>query len=471
MRNRLIGFSFLFLLLTYLSNQVSAQTSITATINALDTQAFPRMEAYLDVFDSDGNFVFDLLPDQVHLIEDNETISITNLRLIRPGVQFAVAISTGPALGKRNNKGISRYELVIESLRHWAKSRIGSTLDDWSLIITYGPVISHTTQAPEWLAILDSDTVDARSATPSLDCLARGIELVSDPLARPGMGRAVLFITPPPEERWGAQLENLTAQATDQGIPIFVWMVAPDDALSVKAAGPLVKMAKQTGGTFIMYTGEETLQDLETYLEPLRYTYLVEYQSVVKTNGAHWMAVQLQSGIKIIESNQQEFNIQIQPPQPAFVSPPIQIRRLLLPNEQLEDAKALTTMQYSPAEQVIQVVFDFRDGHKRPIVHSILYVDSIPVDENKVAPFDQFNWQLSGFTSSGVHQLYVQATDASGLTGKSIEIPVSVIVEEPVSNLSPQLSSRVPVLLGIVVVMACVAWIYVKVSRRQGIAP
>jgi len=67
----------------------------------------------------------------------------------------------------------------------------------------------------------------------------------------------------------------------------------------------------------------------------------------------------------------------------------------------------------------------------RPITYSALFVDGVLADENLEPPFDQFTRNLEGFTADGTYQLQVQARDAMGLEGASVQIPVNLTVEMP----------------------------------------
>ena len=180
---------------------------------------------------SEGIFLHDLQVEHIRILENEKPASVTSIRELRPGVQFVVALNPGPSMGVRNSQAISRYDQVKEALRSWALNRQGSTLDDLSLQITNGPGITHVSDSTEFLNALEVDQVDARTAEPDLDILFQAITLAADTTPRKGMGRAVLFITPPPDTQSITSLENIFAQAKGQGITIFVWMVASSGSL------------------------------------------------------------------------------------------------------------------------------------------------------------------------------------------------------------------------------------------------
>lgn len=469
MHNRLRGawiprVALLTIILLLLAAPADAQGGLSVFLSAPDTANFPRIHAYLDVHDAQGEFVHDLQAEQVQMIEDEQTLPVSQLRELRTGVQVVVAINPGPSFAIRNPKAISRYDILKDALSSWAGGRSGSTIDDWSLVITNGPAVSHSPDPAQWLAGLASEKVDARAAKPSLDILFRAIGLASDPLPRPGMGRAVLFITPPPEGQADQSLTNLTAQAQKQGIPIFIWMVSSRGAFATQSVKGLMALAEATGGKFFTFTGEETLPSPEEYLEPLRYIYQLEYSSNAKSGGIHQLKALVNTESEHAESNTQGFEIDLQPPEPAFISPPLKLIRRSPPEEdralQGSSGRMSNSLQtdadalFPAQEETLRVVFDFPDGRQRSIVRSALLVDGQVVDENLQPPFDQFTWSLDAYQEDGIHQLQVQVTDALGLTGSSIEMPVQVIVERRSSNPLEAYQKNLPMLAALVAVLA-----------------
>lgn len=417
-----------------------------------DVNSFPQISVYLDVHDSAGNFLHGLTAEQVSIIEDGNALPVAQIKELQPGAQLVVAINPGQSFAIRNNKAISRYDLVKTKLRAWARSRLGSNLDDWSLLITNGPSISHVADPARWLEAFDEDQSDSRTYIPDLDVLARSISLAADPTIRPGMGRAVLFITAPLENATDQVFEDLTTQAQQHRIAIFVWMVASPGALTTRSAEQLRGLAEKTHGQFFPFTGDEELPSPEVYLTTLRPIYWMSYHSKVTSAGQHQIMARVLYSTVATDSEIQSYEINIQPPQPALVSPPFKIVRTP-PEEDGSDSGAEANVLL-PDEQLIQVVFDFPDGRKREIVNSILYINGEAVDENRQAPFDQFTWDLSAYTNDSVVQLRVQATDDLGLTGSTIEVPVQISVEYPPSDNWNALQKTIPLLATLATLLA-----------------
>jgi hypothetical protein len=281
------------------------------------------------------------------------------------------------------------------------------------------------------------------------------------------MGRAVLFVTPPIEGQDIQAIENILAQTEPLRIPIYVWMVASPGAYSAQSLEFLEQIAVQTGGEFFIYTGEETLPDPEEYLEPLRYTYYLTYDSAVKNSGGHELSVRIMVDGERIESNTQNFDLDILPPQPAFVSPPLKIDRLLTSSDQSVDPESQIEADWEPQEYNLQVIFDFPDGRKRDLTRSSLLVNGAVVDENTEAPFDQFTWDIREYKTNSDNALQVQVTDVLGLSGSSIEIPVQISVEQIRSNPWAIFQKNIPFIIALgILLLGAVILLILIMGRR-----
>jgi len=434
MRIRLSGLFLLLLFFNTLGRPALAQTGLSAYLSMADTGAFPKVTAYLGIKDAQGNFIHQLQAEQVSVIEQGNTLPVDSIEQLHPGVQFVVAINPGPAFAIRNFQAVSRYDRIKEALKNWAQSRLGTTTDDWSLVINDGSSVSHVADPARFSEGLDADKVDARTAVSSIDVLAQAVALASDPAPRPGMGKAILFITSSIDGDIEQAVRDLSDQARQQDITFFVWLVASSGALASKSTEQITALANETGGQVFNFSGEETLPDPEDYLNPLRNIYRIAYQSKAGLSGEQEFMVQIQIGDEQVISNPLSFTVDLRPPEPAFISPVTIIERRMPdpPPETAEgkiaDGKAVTDFLF-PKEVALQVIFDFPDGRKRDIQYSALLVDGVLVAENSAPPFDQFTWKVDGYLSDGVHQIQVEATDVLGMTGKSIEVPVQVTVE------------------------------------------
>ena len=430
-----------------------AQTGSSAALGKPDSSAFPEITAYLDVRDAQGRFVRGLGVEEINIREGDLTLRASWVKELHPGAQFVTAINPGSSFAIRNSQAVSRYDYILAALTQWGASRQGSNIDDLSLLVTNGPEISHTPDPLQWMQALNSAPLEVRDAAPNLDTLFRAINLAADTPPRPGMRRAVLFITPPLDGDNAQPLENLTAQANSQQVAVFVWMVSSAGALATLSATQLINLAQNTEGEFLAYTGEEPLPSPENYLEARRYIYQLGYQSGIKTSGSIPLSVQINSADGVIETPPASLEVDIQPPQPVFVSPPLVILRRPVSDAQ-SDPREVPLSEYDPATQEMQIIIDFPDGRQRPLVRTSLLVDGELVVENNQAPFDSFTWQIARYTTDGSHILQVAAEDIYGLVGVSVETPVKITIQVIEPDPWAIVRRNMPILAGALVVVA-----------------
>ena len=432
----------------------SAQTDLSARLSPPQTKTFPRIEAYLDVRDSKGDFVHNLQAANLNLLEDDLSVSVESIEEIHPGAQIVVALNPGPSFAVRNNQGKSRYDFLVDAMQEWAKNRQGLTQDDWSLVTTGGANISHVSDPAEWIKRVMTNTIDLPTAVPSLDVLSSAIDLASDPSPRPGMGRAVLFITPPLTGDQAAALENLASRAKQQGVYVFVWMISPIGAPVAKTSNALMQFVEQTGGQFFVFSGDEPIPNPETFIDPLRNIYHISYDSHIRSSGVHQLVAEIQTGGGTVKSPLQQFDVKVEPPNPAFIAPALKIQRNSPPENGNKAADEPAVEDYLPTDQTLQVLIDFPDGQVRPLVRTALFVDGKVVVTHTKAPFDQFVWDLRSYTADGSHELKVEAEDSLGLVGESMETLVQVSVVRSRPNPLRILTRNTPILAGLAIILA-----------------
>lgn len=423
----------------------SAQQAGEISLAPVELESFPRIRAYVQVRDGEGNFAAGLDGDDIRVLEDGQPLPVAEWELIQPGVQFVLAINPGPSFEIRDAQGISRYEHLALALDSWAQARREAGQDDLSFLGAGGPEATHLAEIGAWRARLQDYRLDERPSTSDFDVLARALEVAADPTPRPGMGRAILFITALPEQDIQVGLESLASRASDRGLKIFIWLIASAGQFDLPAAASLAELASRTGGALFAFSGVEPIVDLETYLEPLRSAYALAYDSRINSSGVHQLAVQVKSPRLELTSPAHEFEVEVLPPSIAFVSPQLEIRRVAL-----QAAEEAATSE--PPLHKIDVLVEFPDGHSRSLSRATLYVDGAVADERRSPPFEQFLWDLSGYTGTAQHALRAEVVDSLGLSGATMELSVLVRLEQPPQDVMATLSrnrSRVAILAAI----------------------
>jgi len=390
---------------------------------------FPEISFFIEPFNGDGSFIDDLLPTQIQVQEDGKALPPASLEKIQPGIQFTVALNTAVYMATQED-GKATYQKIQDSLVSWVQSEPQGTPDTFNLATNAGVKISGSNDPKEWVKAIQDYQPDSKSSQSSSKSLADALDLTTSPAAQANVKRVILYITPVPTAANLQELPNLAQRASQQGVHVFVWVVAPDDKASANSIAPLQDMADHTGGK-VTYFNENTAHlQVEDCLKPLRYIYSLSYLSELTQGGSHKLSVHiLRSDFEGI-SPEEDFSLSIEPPNPMFLAPPQLIQRNLIKDSTQKKTSLL------PAVSAIQIIIEFPDNHPRPLAQTRLYVDGVMVAKNTTAPFDRFNWLLDEYSENGKHMLKVEAIDNLGLSRTSIESPVEIDVEKPATIIS-----------------------------------
>jgi hypothetical protein len=432
---------------------VYAQTSASAHLSSPNPEKFPHITVYLDVQDSQG-FVHGLKASEVLIREDDHQLPVNELSETHPGVQFVIAVAPGPSFAIHDVLGNSRYSYIVGALSTWSEILAQSPPDDFSLIAAGYPEGLHFTSPRDWFTVFNGYQPDAVEAKPTLDTLARALDVAGSDTPRPGMGRAVLFITAPQDAESTANIQDLVAHANQAGVHVFVWLLASPDLFTSSGALQLQNLANQTGGQFFAFSSTETIPALESLLEPLRQAYSLSYDSEITDSGIHQLIAEINAPNVQVSTPPSSVEMKVLPPNPIFVSLPVNILRVKPESDtgQKMVSPEAQKIALAPVAQSLEVLIEFPDGHPRAIKRTALYVDGVLADENKVPPFEEFTWDLRPYIQSGKHLLRVEVLDNLGLVGTSIDTGVYITVQQPRrSFISLLLTWRNALLAGVVV--------------------
>ncbi len=391
------------LLLAGLTVPVYSQDSTHLVVGGLDTDNFPAIHFNLEAYDSQGNFIDGLTPDDIILTEDDQAVDVASLEVIEPGIQFSVAITTGPQLAV-NIGGRPQIEGVRAALTNWARKQNAQSGLDFSLSANTGLQVIRSRVPQEWAAALAKLQVDPQRTDVNLFSLSTALDLASDQAVNPLMKRAILFITPPVPEAQLAGLQELSARAQQAGVRVFVWVPVTSLEGDQPDTSALQALADSTGGRMTLVAAPETMPDLETWLAPLRKSYEVQFLSSVKTSGDHSITVNLADGSAAERT--MGYSLTLNAPNPIFLSPPAQVERTWSVPEGSKDL-ALT-----PESQELSFVVEFPDGYSRPLTAARLYQNGVLLVENTVPPFDHFTWDLTPITASGTYSMRVEVVNS-----------------------------------------------------------
>ena len=403
-------------------NFVHAQTAAYAEIVRIDAENFPQVSVLMDAYDANGEFISGLNPSDITVFEDAQETTADKVTEADVPVQVVVAINPGPPLAIRDSNGVPRFDKVVETLQSWSEAQPDDSRDDMSLVSLSGSLINHAS-VDDWFVSLNSFKPDFRNATPNLQTLAIALDTANAPTPEPGMKRAVLFITPHMDD---PDIDNAIApliqRAIDSKVRVFVWFIDAEEFNVTASANAFKSLAQQTDGSFFSFSRNEVFPDPNFYFAPLRHIYEVTYTSKLTTSGEHTLGFYVEAEDTTIPALDKSFSITVEPPNPIFISPPLQITR----QPPADDPYNQEILE--PSQQIIQIIIEFPDGHQRKLKRTTLYVDGQVAVENTKEPFDTFLWDYSAFTESGQHEIIVEAEDELGLTKSSIGIPVTFTV-------------------------------------------
>ena len=440
-----------------------AQGTAFAAITDPDTSKFPLITTLLYVFDDQGNFLTALQPADVDVLENGQQITPDSLELLQTPLNFVLAINSGPALAVRDGYGKSRYDYLAVVLSNWAAARPSDSPDSMALAWNGGIVASRLKPA-EWNTRFTGFDAALKTSTPSLAALGFALDAVQGEDAAPGGKKSILLISSHLEKKDQANINSLITRAKQAGARVYVWMIDSDSFLSNSGALALQDLALATGGRYLTFTGKETLPDPEEWLSSLRHVYRLTYSSKIRAVGQHTLTVQVNAQNLVLTSSPVGFSLNVQPPAPVLLSPPIQIVRQ-------NPEKPFEIESFLPTQQEISALVEFPDKIPRPLKRMTLFVDGQKTAENTSEPFNRFTWNLSGYVASGEHKLRVEAEDSLGLTGASAEVPVQVTVIQPPGGMAGLvLRNRMAVTIAFIVLAGAILLGILFLSGRRGLA-
>ncbi len=416
------------LLLLNLPGTVFAAEGSTVFVSAPDTTNFPYNVTSLDLHAADGTFINGLTKDSISILEDGKPASITDLQEKRIGLQVTVAINAAPTFANRNTLGITRFQYLVEYLNLWADQQREITIDDLSLITNSGLHQIHLKDVTSWQTAFLSYQPVLKDSVPSPDLLGQAVDIALGYTSDSVVGKAILYITPLPETELGPVLKDVVDRANQAKTKIFVWMITSKAQYTDPKAEELRQLAIQTGGQFVAFSGTEEMPSISSLIEPLRSIYQITYKSSLNQSGQHNLVGQVRLSDETITSLPILFNINIQPPNPIFVNLPGQIiRSTSVTNKDQIDFLA-------PIDQSVDILVEYPDGYERVLSSSRLLVDGEVAAVSSQPSFDRFKWNIIGYKTNGKHLLQVEVTDELGLTNRSVEVPVEIVIILPAIN-------------------------------------
>ena len=452
----------LFLAVGLLAGVVAARVSAAQphawiAVFGVDTADFPRVSAWVEAWDAQGQFIGHIRPADVQVMEDGKPRALAAWQEQQPGAQVVVAIEAGRALGVRDNIGVSRYEYIYNQVRSWA-DQPHNVPYDLSLITSDGTQATHLADFSPFIQALDAYKPDTKTEKTGLKALAAGLKVAVDPTPHPGMGRALLWITPLPTQQALQDLPQYLSLAQQARVRVYIWLVGPPALQEDPNAQTLAEFATQTLGRLYFFSGAETLPLLKDLFTPLTHIYHLTYISEAVQGESHTLRLTVHTPQgETLTARPVNFRFALKPPEVALLNPPQEITRVL-PEGATDPAKR------RPASVTVQVGVSFPDEHPRALQRVALLVDGQPADVRTEPPYDTLKWDLTSYQHGGAHTLQAEVEDIYGFTARSQPVTVQISVPQPPSTVAVTLSTyRQPLTIAIVVlagvVLLSVLWV------------
>ncbi len=324
-----------------------------------DLTAFPNLTVEFKCLDANKQPITNFNIDQVTLRENGETRQIEDLSREYRGVHFTLAINGDREMDLRDSDGISRYEKITSALKDWAGEYELMGADAVSLVTNDGEILHNSNDLRAWRTALEAYQPNFRLMEPELTSLEIALQTMQEENLHFGVDRALLYITPPPTPDQIAPLNALTQEARSAGIRVDVWMVGEALFLSNDQGRALTGLAADTGGQFLHFTGTEGIPDLQALHLNLGYVERLAYTSALTESGSYSIGLNVDLGGVIASGEGQPFQIEVLPPNPIFLSPPVAIQRQWVGEK---DAQALV-----PTSEQLSIILEFPDGHLRDL--------------------------------------------------------------------------------------------------------
>ena len=452
----------LLLVLLIGSSRASAQSGKSVRISLPDCSAYPIITVYVDPFDRNGNPFENLEIDQITLIEDGINRDLLEIQPLHPGIQLVVVFNFSTPFAIQDINGRSRFDYIQESLLNWIAQPVDTDPDDLSLIDNLGLERIHVEEKSDWTSALEELDPSLRETASDFNVLARGIEIASDPVSQPGMKKVVLFFSPQPTSDGFEAIDSLISQAKDNQVQVYTILVSSPAFFETAGASKLQTLSVETGGKFLTFSGEEPLADLSQLLLPLRTTYMLKYQSSIVTPGSHTLKISIEYTPASIDGRR-EFTLDIQPPNPIFITPPRTVTRTLI-DDTLDETDE---NNYQPSSLTLPILVEFPDHHPRDLEELIFRVDGQIIEVKSAPPYDQFTWDLNEYLVSGTHYLTLEAIDIMGLSRLSVETPIEIEVLLPAQDMWDIARKNSPALLGLMVILLLGLTLFVLINRGR----
>jgi len=412
----------LFLLMLPLN--VLAQSGFYLYLQSPDLGEFPKITLFVDAYDPQGQFIPSMDLNSFSVREDGVDRAVNEVKLLEPGLHTIVAMNLGPTLSNRPDTVTpTRYEEAIFAVANWLNALEVDAQDQFSLISSEGLLAVNLQDKADFTYKLQNYKPNLFNFQPDFSSLSLALDSAEKPSLIPQSKQAIIYITPLPLDQSLEELPALQSRAASIGVPVHIWLMAPETASNAPSLEMLSQFSAATGGTFLHYYEGTPLPDPEEYIGRLRNVYRLRYTSEISQSGLHSLTVAGTYGSQDERSNEVTFNIDLN-------LPTIYLKDLTSTiNRKYEDVAGGRKLLPDVITLAAEVIFP--DGFERQLKATRFYVDGELITENTNPPFNFFGWPLEEYQFSGEHLVSAEVEDILGFRSISPPVTVMVYVESP----------------------------------------
>lgn len=384
-----------------------------------DLDGFPKVTLFVDAYDAQGQFIPSLNLNRFSVLEDGIERSVNETQLIEPGLHTIVALNLGATLSNRTNTSVpTRFEEAVFAVADWLNGLASSAQNQYSLTSNEGILAENVQDQLDFTYQLQNYKPNLFNFQPDFTSLTLALDTAEKPNLISQSKQAILYITPLPLDQSLNEIPALQARALEIGVPLHIWLMAPDTAANSPAVEALSQLSAATGGTFLHYAEGTAMPNPEDFVGRLRNVYRLRYTSEISQSGTHTVQVKATYGSQSVMSEKSTFDIDLNLPTIYLKDLPAEISRKY---ENSDDGRVLQPNVVTIAAEVV-----FPDGYERQLEATRFYVDGELIAENMEEPFNFFGWSLETYQFSGEHLVSAEVEDILGF--RSISPPVSVMV-------------------------------------------
>ena len=406
---------------------LAAQEPVTELrLVGIDTSQFPQVRVRVVPLLASGLVAESASSDAFRVYEDGVPRQVLGVTTVQALAQIAIVFYAAPTSLERGATGRAQKDEAIEAIDALVLN------EDWT---GPGRQILLIMSKNDRFEVRQNWTPDGGLIHNSADSFDFGRQTVSPPLY-PMLLEAIARMKDVPDYDQRAkfllilsdrrnirsveQARDVINQARASGVTILSVELGTRDSGQPE---DIRRMARETGGISVEYTGRESVSRLYGIIASQRNHYEIAYSSAINQTGIHGIQAGVMAGGAEVRSANAQVPLTVLPPHVTINYPPSGVVYERRTDKQGEDPANI-----EPRQDQVQFTIEWPDGHPRSIVQIMYFVDGVAY--GPFSPDKPLIWDFSHLPK-GKHSLYLVAKDEIGLEGRSEPLSAEIIIEMP----------------------------------------